>query len=145
MDTKKELYFLKELYFGTIQTLEHLDIKYDVASFKEGFKTGIFVVNSKKTRAINVLDDKVYSIFNFYSKVLHPVSRLKLFQQQGSEVVSQVFPLKAFLTNYNIQVNNDIFNKEELLKLNDKLYKEVLKDLDSDKINNKKVEEELTK
>ena len=68
-----------------------------------------------------------------------------MFQQQGSEVVSQVFPLKAFLTNYNIQVNNDIFNKEELLKLNDKLYKEVLKDLDSDKINNKKVEEELTK
>ena len=42
------MYNINDLYFGTIETLEHLDAKYDVASFGKGFETGIFILNNKK-------------------------------------------------------------------------------------------------
>mgnify|MGYP004580614121 CR=1 FL=1 len=139
------MYNINDLYFGTIETLEHLDAKYDVASFGKGFETGIFILNNKKTRAINVLDGKDYYIFNFYNAKLHPILNRKMYQQQGSKVVKQISPLSDSLEYYKVENNNVIFEKNDLIKINKQLNEEVLKDLNNNKTNNKKDEDELTK
>ena len=68
-----------------------------------------------------------------------------MYQQQGSKVVKQISPLSDSLEYYKVENNNVIFEKNDLIKINKQLNEEVLKDLNNNKTNNKKDEDELTK
>lgn len=136
------MYNINDLHFGTIETLRMLfPYNYRVL-FADDFETGIFVINKKETKAINILDDKKYLIFQLVNSLKHPILSMKMSKSKGKKVVHEIYPLTDILKEYNIDLKKEDLSVEELTELNKKLYKEVFKNLDSQREKDRKINDD---
>ena len=125
------MYNINDLYFGTIETLRMLfPYNYRVL-FADDFETGIFVINKKETKAVNLLDDKKYLIFQLVNSLKHPILSRKITKLKGKKLVHEIYPLTDILKKYNIDLKKEDLSLEELTELNNKLYGKVVDDYNS--------------
>ncbi len=125
------MYNINDLYFGTIETLRMLfPYNYRVL-FADDFETGIFVINKKETKAVNLLDDKKYLIFQLVNSLKHPILSRKITKSKGKKLVHEIYPLTDILKKYNIDLKKEDLSLEELTELNNKLYGKVVDDYNS--------------